>query len=312
MSEFDLRMNATPCFSVVIPLYNRAQLIESTLRSVLGQSFQDFEVVVVDDGSVDEPEAVLARMADARIRYVRQENQGANVARNRGIDEARGRYIAFLDSDDRFLPHHLEKSAEALGQNPGAVVFARVVVDRGEGSTFLKPPRGPKPGEPISEYLTCDRGFVQTSTLCVPVDLARQVRYLEWLPFGQDIDFAIRLAAAGARFVMLEEPGAVWLDRADPKRISSKSNPAMRLRWLNYCAPMMTLRAQRGFKGWFAAKAMVQHGQRAQAFGSYFSAVTAGCYKPKLAVTVGLQLLLAGGGYRRIADAYLKLRKALR
>src|SRR5262245_55820919 len=101
-----------PLYTVVIPVYNREHLVEKTLRSVLEQSCQDFEIVVVDDGSRDRPQDVIAKLADERIRFIRQENAGGGAARNNGILNARGRYIALLDSDDLFLPDKLEKYAK--------------------------------------------------------------------------------------------------------------------------------------------------------------------------------------------------------
>jgi hypothetical protein len=92
--------------SVVIPYFNRAQWLELAVDSVLGQTFQDFEVIVVDDGS--EERTVLRDSAtDPRIRYVRQEHQGASAARNHGVRLARGKYVAFLDADDLFEPNKL-------------------------------------------------------------------------------------------------------------------------------------------------------------------------------------------------------------
>jgi len=97
-----------PHFSVIIPVYNRAKTLGAAIQSVLAQSCQDFEIVIVDDGSTDDPAAVIAQFSDPRIRFLRQKNQGGGAARNAAIDAARGRLIAPLDSDDIFLPHHLQ------------------------------------------------------------------------------------------------------------------------------------------------------------------------------------------------------------
>lgn len=97
-----------PFFSVVIPAYNAGKFIAFTIESVLRQTVQDFEIVVVNDGSTDDTREILKGIADSRLRVVTQENGGACVARNRGIKEARGRYIAFLDADDAWRPNHLE------------------------------------------------------------------------------------------------------------------------------------------------------------------------------------------------------------
>ena len=98
---------------------------------------------------------------------MRQENQGGGAARNAAIDAARGRFIAPLDSDDVFLPHHLETMKALLENTTDTAGYARIVVDRGEGRTFLKPPRAIRPGEDMGEYLLCARGFVPTITLVV-------------------------------------------------------------------------------------------------------------------------------------------------
>lgn len=107
----DLRMGAgngdSPRVSLVIPTYNRGPYIRETLESVLNQTFADYEVIVVDDGSTDGTEEVLSPYRE-RIRYIRQENRGAAAARNEGIRRARGSYIAFMDSDDLAAPRHLE------------------------------------------------------------------------------------------------------------------------------------------------------------------------------------------------------------
>jgi len=105
-----------PQVSVVIPTYNRAGKVKEAVGSVLDQTFQDLEVIVVDDGSTDDTAEVLTSTFGERIRYYRQPNQGASVARNRGIEEARGEWIAFLDSDDRWLAEKLEWQMKAVAR----------------------------------------------------------------------------------------------------------------------------------------------------------------------------------------------------
>lgn len=103
-----------PKVSVVIPTYNRASIVPRAIESVLAQTVTDLEVIVVDDGSSDDTGKVLREMFSDRIRYYVQTNQGASVARNRGVEEARGEWIAFLDSDDLWEREKLEWQFKAL------------------------------------------------------------------------------------------------------------------------------------------------------------------------------------------------------
>lgn len=103
----------TPAVSVIIPSHNRERYLSRAIRSVLEQTHRDFELLVVDDGSTDNTRATVASLADSRIRYLRlSRNRGAACARNRGVAESRGEYVAFLDSDDEWLPAKLEKQLD--------------------------------------------------------------------------------------------------------------------------------------------------------------------------------------------------------
>ena len=109
----------TPVVSVVIPTYNRADLVVQAVESVLDQTYRNFELIVVDDGSPDATEARLAPYRD-RLVYSRQPNRGVNAARNFGISMARGRYIALLDDDDLWLPSKLDEQVRVLDRHPDA------------------------------------------------------------------------------------------------------------------------------------------------------------------------------------------------
>lgn len=109
---------ASPKVSVVIPTRDRAEYIEESIESVLRQTFSDYEIIVVDDGSTDGTRQLLARYIENKtIRYERQDALGVSVARNRGARLARGAFIAFLDSDDLFLPSKLEKQMALFSQD---------------------------------------------------------------------------------------------------------------------------------------------------------------------------------------------------
>ena len=109
--------------SIVIPLYNKEHFIASTLRSVLAQSYGDFEVVIVDDGSTDNSLAIINNFNDSRIRIISQANKGVSAARNRGIAEATGEYIALLDADDEWKPDFLQTLIYLTEKYPECDVF---------------------------------------------------------------------------------------------------------------------------------------------------------------------------------------------
>jgi glycosyltransferase involved in cell wall biosynthesis len=106
-----------PFFSVIIPTFNRAHQISRALASVLNQQFKDFEVIVVDDGSTDNTDSVVAAFQDKRVRYFKKRNEERSIARNFGIKQAKGKYINFLDSDDVVYPNHLQTAYELLQRN---------------------------------------------------------------------------------------------------------------------------------------------------------------------------------------------------
>ena len=115
-------MEKSPKVSVIIPTYNQAKFIDKAIESVLKQSYQDFEIIVINDGSTDNTEEIVKNYSDFRIRYICQaNNMGVSEARNTGIKVSRGDYIALLDSDDEFLPERLIKQVQIL-QNKSSEV----------------------------------------------------------------------------------------------------------------------------------------------------------------------------------------------
>lgn len=111
--------------SVVIPLYNKELQIVQTIKSVLGQTYSDVEVIIVDDGSTDRSVSMINNnFTDSRIRIIHQNNAGVSVARNRGVEESRGEYIAFLDADDEWKPDYLATQISMTKKYPECDVFA--------------------------------------------------------------------------------------------------------------------------------------------------------------------------------------------
>ncbi len=126
--------------SIVIPLYNKAPYIERAVRSVLTQSYENWELIIIDDGSTDEGPALVERFLSDRVSLVRQPNAGVSAARNRGADLSRGEYLVFLDADDEWFPPFLERVAGLIDQNPQAGMFiCRHQTVRSTGAIILHP-----------------------------------------------------------------------------------------------------------------------------------------------------------------------------
>jgi glycosyltransferase involved in cell wall biosynthesis len=197
-----------PLISVIIPAYNAAEFIGETLDSVFAQTFTNFEVIVINDGSPDtkQLEQVVQRYP-SNLRYIKQENQGAAAARNTGLLAAKGEFVAFLDADDTWLPQFLEKQMALLERSGTDLVFADALLSGDvslDGRTFMQldPPRG----EVTAANLLAVKVTVLTSTV-----LARKAPVLDVGLFdvslrrGQDFDLWFRLAKAGARFAYTRE-----------------------------------------------------------------------------------------------------------
>lgn len=207
---------AEPCVSVVLPTYDRAPLLGRAIRSVLGQSYEDFEVIVVDDGSTDGTAGVVASCGDPRVRYVAlAHNAGAGAARNVGIRLARGKFLAFQDSDDEWLPSKLSKQMSAFERGPAGlgVVYSDMRRVWGDGSeTYLAAPDvrpGRLVGGPERFYQVCDLGVQSAVIRREWLDAAGH--FNEELPALEDLEMFIRLSRLCA-FEHLREPLVRYYD----------------------------------------------------------------------------------------------------
>jgi GT2 family glycosyltransferase len=206
-------MPSTPTISVVLPAFNRVASIRAAVDSVLRQSFADFELLVVDDGSTDGTMAALAEVQDPRVRLLANpKNMGAGAARNTGIRHARGTWVAFQDSDDEWLPAKLDRQMAALaGQGADCVAgyCGMAVVGAGAGGAPDAGQGGrtrlhyiPEPeirlvaGDILPSLL--EHSLVSTQTLIARRDCLERIGgFDESLPALEDWDCAIRLAQLG-------------------------------------------------------------------------------------------------------------------
>lgn len=189
----------SPAISVVVPLYNKERYILRCLESIRRQTFSDYEVIVVDDGSSDRGGALAAAFPDPRFRAVRQKNGGVSAARNRGISESRGTLIAFLDGDDEWEPGFLEAVAGLSRQFPQAGILAtglrRVDGEAYDLETTFKTGGGHT--GLIKKYFHYAKqgNFVSSSSVAIPRSVFEDVgMFLEGEPYGEDRDMWVRIA----------------------------------------------------------------------------------------------------------------------
>jgi glycosyltransferase involved in cell wall biosynthesis len=206
-------MNQEHLISVVIPTYNREIELVTTIKSIMGQTYRNFEIIIVDDGSTDRTKEVVHTLIDGlfneiesppRIRYFYQKNAGQSAARNRGIAEARGNWIAFLDSDDVWMPEKLEWQVRAIEQCNGTCgacfTDARLVDSRGLDTTaFIH--AGRQYDEVISivadpvRPLARKFGGSWIQSILVRTDLVKKIGGFDPdIHFAEDYDFLFRLS----------------------------------------------------------------------------------------------------------------------
>ena len=199
-------------FSVIIPLYNKAPYVRKTVESVLGQTFTDYELIIIDNGSTDDSSKIVAGFTDSRIRIVRlEENVGVSNARNKGVSLSTAPYITFLDADDWWEPTFLEEMARLIERHPNAGIY-------GTGYYIVK--NSKKRVAPIGvdeDFLEGEINYcrVYAKTLCMPltsitVSMPRAVfdemeGFKPHLKLGEDFDLWVRIALKH-KVVFLNKP----------------------------------------------------------------------------------------------------------
>nr|WP_199003164.1 glycosyltransferase family 2 protein [Flavobacterium sp. ASV13] len=181
-------------FSVIIPLYNKARYIENTIKSVLNQTFTDYEIIVINDESTDKSEDLVSRFNDKRIQIFNQKNQGVSVARNHGIEKAKGKLIAFLDADDYWFPNHLQVLADLYHHSPNCGIYCSRYKIKITEKHFLTPNHYEidKTFEGIIEdYFASNKPYriTWTSSLAIPTEILKKLGgFTPGITNGQDLE----------------------------------------------------------------------------------------------------------------------------
>ncbi|GEP03909.1 glycosyltransferase [Methylobacterium oxalidis] len=225
------RHEPAPLVSVLVKSYNHAPYVAQTIRSLLDQTFQDFEIVVTDDASVDATADIVRGFADPRIRLeVLPENRGISGAMNATIARARGRYLAILNSDDWALPGRLARQVAFLEANPGvAAVFGmpRAVDEGGVPTVPFNDFRAPLRLPDFSRRSWLRQFFFHGNCLCAPTAMIRRSAYEAVGAYDprltnyQDLDMWIRMLVAGQAFHVLDEELTAFRIRAGDANMSA-------------------------------------------------------------------------------------------
>lgn len=184
--------------SVVIPKRDRCELTLRALLSALRQTHSALDIIIIDDASTEDDTPLQRFIANKPVRLIRVERHcGAAEARNRGIDAARGEYIAFLDSDDYWLPDKLQHQLAIIQKLTEPCVLTGALAYTKRSQIYLCRYPQLSPGMPIEDYLYRHFGVLQTTTFMMSAAVARRVRFDATLPVHQDTDFMLRAAASG-------------------------------------------------------------------------------------------------------------------
>jgi glycosyltransferase involved in cell wall biosynthesis len=220
-------INNLPLVTAVIPTYRRPELVLRAVNCALGQTYRNMEVVVVVDGPDAEVEAVLASVADERLRVVVNEvNSGQALCRNLGVRHAKGEWIAFLDDDDFWLPEKTEKQM-AVGMqidSPCVLVVCKCIDQAPQGERIL-PYKFPNGTDKFSEYLFCERGSLMPCTWLATRDLMLKVPFAPFIVriAIEDQEWLMRAAAWNeTKLGTVEEPLAIYNNMDFGERETSK------------------------------------------------------------------------------------------
>ncbi len=210
-----------PRVTVVVPCYNAAPFLRATLESVLCQSLAPCEVLVIDDGSTDQS-AAIAESFGPPVRVVSQKNQGESIARNRGIDEARGDWIAFLDADDLWRPDKLARQLAAARPDVACIHTNYSTFGTSRHRRDLS--KTPAAKRYTLERLLLGRSTVHPSTLVVPKALT--ARFPTWTQYAEDAIYLVEVARLG-KFVLVPD----FLTAVRCHRASQSAAPGIAARW---------------------------------------------------------------------------------
>lgn len=252
-------MDSSPLISIIIPMYNTSKFIKQTVESILAQTYSNFEVIIVDDGSTDNgAEVVKALMPkDSRIKYIYQSNQGVSAARNNAIENSQGEYLAFLDSDDLWLPNKLKKQVNRIISTGMDACYCgyQYFCDDIRGKTF---PKRYFEGKILLEVIK-EKVSVWTSTVVVKrsIVINNSITFKSGLNWAEDMDFFYRLLYK-CEFCCVKEILALYRQRPNSLSVSSDRLPEIQL-WKDFAKWIQTAQSDITYNKQAIDKAIYQY-----------------------------------------------------
>lgn len=223
-------MSSSPLISVIMPMYNTQEYIEKTIRSVIAQTYSNLEVIVVDDGSLDNGAKIVQALMleDSRIKYIYQSNKGVSAARNAAITYSAGEYLAFLDSDDLWLPDKLEKQMNRITATNMEACYCgyQYFNEDVKGKTF---PERYFEGKILVEVIK-EKVSVWTSAIVVKKSVVtnNSICFRSGLNWAEDMDFFYRLMYK-CEFCCVKEVLALYRQRPNSLSVSPNRLPEVQL-----------------------------------------------------------------------------------
>jgi glycosyltransferase involved in cell wall biosynthesis len=212
-----------PYFSIIIPTYNRAHLISKAIDSVIAQTYENWELIFVDDGSTDKTKELILsyQKKDERIRYIYQDNSERSVARNNGIDNANGQYICFLDSDDYYLPDHLFN----LNQNISSeekIYYVGLLLE--QKKMLVK--RNELPVNGLKQFDQLCLAIIHSQQVCIPSKIAKEFKFNPQIRIAEDLELWVRMNKY-YNFQYIENSFSVVVVDHSDRTINLKNNIGM-------------------------------------------------------------------------------------
>jgi glycosyltransferase involved in cell wall biosynthesis len=216
-----MKVSENQClFSIIIPTYNRAHLISRAIDSVVNQTYKNWELIIVDDGSTDNTKELVENYSrkDNRVRYVYQENAERSAARNKGIENAKGEYVCFLDSDDYYLPNHLLNLSKHISSDE-TIYYVGLVIEKDDKLTN----RHETPVNGLKLFDKLCFATIHSQQVCVPVKIAKIFKFDTSIRIAEDVELWIRMNEKYA-FKFIENSFSVVVVDHDERTIDLRNN----------------------------------------------------------------------------------------